>query len=350
VEAEGCEAVDNCLVKLDEGEACDILPVPERALVEVLPSGTEYKLTKLRNSVYSFFDGGYFAMFIRSRGGKRMTIVDVPETSMAGGPDSLFAKAVKEAMSGSKPSIFDIIYSHGHYDHIGGANIIKSEYPNAKINIWGTGETRKFIQASTSKRAPEPNKIIGSSGKTLKLKNDLTLQMDVVGGHMREDLMIHIPRANGQSAIAMHVDVVFPRWSPWPNLAVSMDVRAYIESVEDILNYDFDIFVPGHLRLGDKTDVEDFGHFLQDLLDAGKVGVESSPFSEFMEAGYGKIFDPSNPEYGNVWYAFVNTVRKVQVDKCYRTMIEKWGCKIGGLDITLRSHCFLAVTYALLDE
>lgn len=350
-----CSAVTDCLVMLDEGKDCDILPVPERAMVSVLPSGMEYELKRLRKGVYSFFDGGYYALFIRSRGGKRITIVDVPETSMAGGKDSLFVKALdKFTKNGPKPSSFDIVYSHGHYDHIGGASefytVLSEKYPNAKVRIYGTHETLQFIQASSSKRAPEPDRMINEEGRVLKLSNDLVLEMSLLGGHMESDLIIYVPKSNDEPSIAMHVDVVFPRWSPWPNLALTSDVRSYIESIDRLLEYDFDVFVPGHLRLGDRADVEEFRLFVQDLMDAGSNGASTSTFDEFMAAGYGKIFDPSLPEYGNVWYAFINSVRKTQIDKCIRTMIEKWGCKVGGLDSTIYSHCFLAVTFALLDE
>jgi glyoxylase-like metal-dependent hydrolase (beta-lactamase superfamily II) len=355
-EEESCPAVNDCLAKLDKGMQCDLLPVPERAMVSVLPSGMEFKLDMLRPDVYSFFDGGYFAMFIRSGRGKRITIVDVPETSMAGGTDSLFVQAFEAFMEGSerKPTSFDIIYSHGHYDHIGGATafdqILKKKYRNAKVRIFGTSETLKFIQDSSSNRAPEPNRIIGEDGRSLKLQKGLVVNLDLVGGHMQSDLMIHIPRSNGEQAIAMHVDVVFPRWSPWPNLAVTSDVRSYLESIDRILEYDFDVFVPGHLRLGDRADVEDFGRFVRDLLDAGGKGVSTTGFDDFATAGYGKMFDASLPEYGNVWYAFIETVQKTQTNSCVRTMIEKWGCKVGGLSSTIYSHCFLAVTFAVLDE
>lgn len=375
-----CAAVDECLIKLDNGEECDRLPVPERATVSVLPSGTKYTLEELRPGVFSFFDGGYFAVMIGSNNGKHITLIDVPETSMAGGSESLYVQAADEIMYGTEPDDIDIIYSHAHYDHIGGAtsfyDIITNKYPDTKIRIFGTTETLEFIQASSSKRAPTPTNIIEKQGRTsslkssksskalesdtmtdknnaltLKIEDDLEIQIDIIGGHMHEDLMIYIPRgANDEPAIAMHVDVVFPRWSPWPNLALTQDVRSYLKSIEDILKYDFDVFIPGHLRLGDRTDVQDFEDFVNDLLDAGKKGVATSSFDEFMDAGYGKLFDPTQLEYGNVWYAFVETVRKTQISKCVSTMIEKWGCKVGGLDSTIYSHCFLTVTFAILDE
>jgi glyoxylase-like metal-dependent hydrolase (beta-lactamase superfamily II) len=275
---------------------------------------------------------------------------------MAGGTNSLFVTALEAFMGSSerKPEIFDIIYSHGHYDHIGGATefvqILKEKYRNPKVRIFGTTETLKFIEASSSKRAPKPNRIIGKDGRSLKLQKGLRVNLDLVGGHMQSDLMIHIPRSKGEQAIAMHVDVIFPRWSPWPNLAVTSDVRSYLESIDHILEYDFDVFVPGHLRLGDRSDVEDFGRFVRDILDAGAKGVSTTDFDDFAKAGYNNMFDARLPEYGNVWYAFIDTVRKTQIDACVRTMIKKWGCTVGGLDSTIYSHCFLAVTFASLDQ
>jgi len=65
--------------------------------------------------------------------------------------------------------------------------------------------------------------------------------------------------------------------------------------------------------------------------------------------GFTRIFDPTDVAFGNAWFAFLNTVRGPQTDVCFRIMMEKWGREIGGLGLTLRAHCFLAVQYTFLE-
>ena len=55
----------------------------------------------------------------------------------------------------------------------------------------------------------------------------------------------------------MVVDVVYPGWVPFKSFAEAKDVGRYIEAHDQILEYDFEHFVGGHLtRLGTRQDVE----------------------------------------------------------------------------------------------
>eukprot|EP00448_Togula_jolla_P011580 CAMPEP_0170604320 /NCGR_PEP_ID=MMETSP0224-20130122/19359_1 /TAXON_ID=285029 /ORGANISM="Togula jolla, Strain CCCM 725" /LENGTH=361 /DNA_ID=CAMNT_0010929213 /DNA_START=42 /DNA_END=1124 /DNA_ORIENTATION=+ len=318
-----CEPVAHCILKLDQGKECELLPVPERSRLPLLPTGSNFTLTRLRSNIWSFSDGVYISLIIVQRRAERLTLIDVPESS-----GLLLKTALEELLKGTKPKRIDIIYSHGHYDHIGGGmdfyQYAKEKYPGAETVIWGTAETRRFIEVSKSKRAPLPDVIIGKEGAVLELRPRLHLHMTIVGGHMSEDLLVFIPRDGEQKAIAMLVDIIFPHWSPWPNLALTADTRSYLQAHHNLLKYDFDIFVGGHLRLGSKDDVRDNLRWLEDLLETGAASLAESTSEEFAAAGFGRLFDPSALESGNIWWAFVDVVQKTRVDKCYRTMLEKW--------------------------
>ena len=55
----------------------------------------------------------------------------------------------------------------------------------------------------------------------------------------------------------MVVDIVFPGWTPFPDLALAEDVDGYIAAHDQILAYDFDHYIGGHInRLGTRRDVE----------------------------------------------------------------------------------------------
>ena len=53
----------------------------------------------------------------------------------------------------------------------------------------------------------------------------------------------------------MVVDIVFPGWVPFKDLAIAEDVPDFIKSHEQALSYPFDTLVAGHLtRLGTSQD------------------------------------------------------------------------------------------------
>jgi hypothetical protein len=69
----------------------------------------------------------------------------------------------------------------------------------------------------------------------------------------------------------MLVDVIFPGWVPFRNLAVANDVHEFIKAHDTILAYDFDVMVCGHLtRVGTRDDVEAQREYIQNLRDASK--------------------------------------------------------------------------------
>lgn len=280
--------------------------------------------------------------------GPNLAVVDFPDASSV-----QLIEAVEKLLRGTVPATIDMVYSHTHYDHIGGAtrfyNYMKRKYPDAFISIYGTAETSRAIRLSTSKRAIRPNKIVGRISRTLILSKSLQLQMHLIGGHTETDLLLYIPKVEGEASVAMFVDVVFPGWSPFFNLAITDDPREYLRSHMEILKFDFDIFLGGHVRVGNKDDVIRNMQFTRDLFAAGATALQSIGPKDFAAAGLEKAMYPSAPQYQNIWWVFGNVIRRLQVDACYRIMVEKWGCQLAGLDITLRSHCFLSVTYNIID-
>ena len=60
----------------------------------------------------------------------------------------------------------------------------------------------------------------------------------------------------------------FPGWVPFRSLAVAENVPGFIQAHEDVLSFDFDTFVGGHLtRLGTRDDVETAHEYVLDVQD-----------------------------------------------------------------------------------
>ena len=57
--------------------------------------------------------------------------------------------------------------------------------------------------------------------------------------------------------ILMLVDVIYPGYAPYPNLGVSTDIGGTININKRALEYDFQVFVGGHVgNTGNRADVE----------------------------------------------------------------------------------------------
>jgi glyoxylase-like metal-dependent hydrolase (beta-lactamase superfamily II) len=80
--------------------------------------------------------------------------------------------------------------------------------------------------------------------------------------HQPGNIFIYAP---GQKTL-MLVDVIFPGWSPFNDLALAKDVPRFVAAHEKILTFDFTTFVGGHLnRLGTRADVEESQRYTLDI-------------------------------------------------------------------------------------
>lgn len=349
VDTELCRAAKACSRRLSLGmKTCKIFPVPDESFVRPLPPG-QFRLSPLRKGVW-LYDDGYMSLILKM--GNRLAILDIPESSASGPPGSkrnMVTDATERVLNGTVPKRIDIVYSHGHYDHIGGTSkfieYMTERYPSARILVWGTVEDRELIENSVTKRAVVPDIIVGKRGRTLSLGNGLDVKILIVGGHTSTDRALYIPRHRKEPSILMHVDVVFPGWAPPFNLAVTEDFGQYIRVHEDLLKFEFDVFVPGHWLIGDRKSVKTNYEYSKDLLTAAVNTIAQLSSEDYVEAGLDIYFTPGAREYGNVMYAFAGVIRELQVETCYKMLIDKWGCRLPGLDLIARTHCFTALTY-----
>lgn len=343
----------DCLVKLDNGEECDLLPIPNRALVDIVQPG-EFKLTRLLPSVWTFFDGVYFTLIIRH--GRRLALVDFPESASSAKPDgsgTILTDAVEQVMNGSRPYRVDMIYSHAHFDHIGFAGRVfkhfTSAYKGVRIQVWGTKETKDLIKISKNGKAIQLTKVVGKKGRVLRLSHNLVLDMKMLGGHTQKDLAILVRPYKQHKGILMYVDVIFPFWVPPFNFGVTQDLREYINAQKAILKLDFDVLVPGHIMLGTKKDIRTNIRYAKDVISAAQAAVEGVTRKDLLAGGLRQVSNPKARAFGNFYFSVFNVSRKLQIDVCYRILFDKWACRLASFDVVARSHCNTAIFFLLLD-
>lgn len=347
-----CRAVRNCLKKLDVNEPCDRLPLLPG--VSLTPPEGVFNVTLLRQGVWFYREGLYTSLILKNN--LRLVLIDFPDSPFANpqnGSNILLAQAVEQVLEGTVPHRIDMIYSHAHFDHIGGArrfyNYAKQTFPNANFFIWGTQETKDLIFLSETKRAIQPNVIIENE-RELYLDKGLTIKMDIVGGHTSQDLHIFIPRHKTEPAIAMYVDTLVSGYVPPPRFGRTTDIGLYRRSQKEVLKLPFDFLVTGHGLLASRRDLQLNYKYTEDVIKAAQEAAKQSTPEKIRSVLGDKLSNPNAVEFGNVYFMFEEVAIGIPVEICYRILLEKWGCRLSGMDYVTRSHCDVALVFLSLDR
>ncbi len=95
--------------------------------------------------------------------------------------------------------------------------------------------------------------------------------------HEPGNIFIYAP----QQKVLMVVDVIFPGWTPFIDLAMAQDVPAFLAAHDKILEYDFGTYVGGHLtRLGTTEDVKIQKEYFQEIEENGAIANQKVSFME----------------------------------------------------------------------
>jgi glyoxylase-like metal-dependent hydrolase (beta-lactamase superfamily II) len=251
-----------------------------------------------------------------------------------------------------------VIYSHSHLDHIGAAASIFPENATYIAHEKVAEELQRAhqeLQASAavgdnnaqfppmqlpafnvSRLPPIPTETFAQN-YTLQAGNQ-TLELSYHGNNHEEgNIFIYAP---AQKTL-MLVDIIFPGWVPFPDLALAEDVFGFIKAHDIALNYDFDTFIGGHLtRTGTREDVQVQREFITDLVSASIRANQNVTFSEVLE----KVGGPTN----NLWAIF-KTYLDTVAEQCTNEMLPKWQQRLGGAQEFMFSHCWTMAESLRID-
>lgn len=144
--------------------------------------------------------------------------------------------------------------------------------------------------------------------------------------HNAGNIFIYAP----QQKVLMLVDVIFPCWVPFKDLAMAEHVDYFIVAHDKILEYDFETFIGGHLtRLGTSEDVQIQKEYFDDIQK--NAAVANTEFN-FMEIGQEVGFE-------NLWLIFQIYADKI-TQQCTDATVPKWIDKLGGADLFTYDHCW----------
>jgi glyoxylase-like metal-dependent hydrolase (beta-lactamase superfamily II) len=235
-------------------------PVPKSALGPPV-NADGYFVGQIKGDLYWVTDSFYTVMFLTTKDG--VVIVDAPPTI----GHNLLRAIDKVTQANGRPSkVTHQIYSHSHSDHIGASVLFGPDV----VRI-GHQECRTLLLRDDDPNRPPPE-VTFEDQYTLTVGGQ-TLELAYHGpNHSPDNIFIWAP----EQQTLMLVDVIFPRWVPWRNLAVSQDIPDWIKAQDVALSYPWQTLVAGHLgRLGTRADAELQIAYVADLLAGARATINS---------------------------------------------------------------------------
>lgn len=297
--------------------AYDAVSMPSPAYTTGLPAAAQgprvqpggYLTQEVGGGVYVVTDGAFQMMFVVAD--DEVIAVDAPPTLGAN---------IMAAISEVTPApVTHVVYTHHHADHIGAASV----YPADAARHAHTA-TADFLARFGDPDRPTPTHVFDGS-HTLVVPGQ-TVQLDYHGpNHSPGNLFVYAPRQR----VLMVVDVVFPGWIPFENLAQSSDIPGWLDAHDRILEYSFDTFVGGHLaRLGNRDDVLVQQEYLADL----RVRIEYESANLDMAAVFGSVSNPANS------WALFNAYTDTIASNVAAFVAPRWADRLGGAEVYTKSH------------
>lgn len=303
-----------------------VLPAVKARALPVDPA-KGFLVKEVKPDVYVVTDGIYQSAFVTT--GKGVVLFDAPPSFA----DKLPA-AVAEV---TREPIAQLVYSHAHLDHIAGAAGLKAKVPG--LQILAEAGTARFLRDKKDPRRPLPTRTF-KDRTTLKL-GSMTVELRKGHWHSPEgELLIHVPSRR----FLMAIDTLAAGHVPFMDFDLSTNMHEYLKVFDQLLAYDFDVLVPGHLTyLADRTDVQMSKDYALDVYKTVKRIHDSTDQMKVMSTAAQKY------SWDNK-FAIFRTLLDGVIEQCAAEIQGRWGDRLAGVDVFGSSHCRAALIYARWDD
>jgi len=293
-----------------------------------------YGVSDFGHGAYMITDGAYQSLVVVSTRG--VIVVDAPPT---------IGHKLQWAIGNlTSTPVRWFIYSHSHADHAGGAYLFANQ-TTPKVTTISHENTASQLAAARDPYRPVPDVTFKDRYKLVA--GNQTLELFFPGiGHDLGNIIIHAPKQK----ILMMVDQIYAGWVPFWNLAASLYVPGWIDAHDQLLAYDFDVYLGGHMGgPANRTAVEVQREYVKDLYDncADALVKSGSPENPSVYlGGISKEVLTNNPY--NIWAQFAVYLDAV-AELCYNKTSEKWLGRLAAQDIFGFSHARTMVSSLRLD-
>jgi len=283
-----------------------------------------YVVKELKPGIFMITDGAYESVFATT--GKGVVLFDAPPS---------FAKRIVNAVTETTDEpIVELVYTHVHVDHIGGAGIVTQARPG--IQIVAENGTADFLREMHDPHRPVPTRTF-KDHETLKL-GSLTADMKVGHWHSPEgDLLIYVP----DRKFVICIDSMSAGATPFMGFDLTMNMHEYLKIFDTLLALDFDVMVPGHHSTpATKEDVRIAQDYVMDVYNT---------VSRILGEDHRALTRRASQKYGDNSWAIASVLIDNEVHQCANEIKDRWIQKLEGVDIWAASHCRSALVYAEWD-
>lgn len=223
-----------------------------------------YHVEEITDGVYWVSSGWYDCVFVRT--GNGVIAVDAPPAL----GENLLA-AIEDV---TEEPVTHVVYSHWHADHIGAAVVY-----GPKVKIMAHEKTRELLERFPDPYRPVPTETF-SKDTTLDV-NGVKLELSYKGqNHSQGNVFIYAPKQKVLAAI----DIASPGWVTFRDCDSSENLAGYEQAFRQILEYDFNTVVSGHVsKLGDRKDVEEGLEYMESLFQVAREALEMVDLHYFMK-------------------------------------------------------------------
>lgn len=299
----------------------EIPTVPQNAMgPKVPPCG--YLVEEIADGVHWVTDGGYQCAFVVCD--DEVVAIDAPPSL-----GTLVMRAIRDVTS--KP-VTHVVYTHSHGDHIGTVH----QFPDDAVRV-AQQETHAILRECNDplRRVPD---VTFKDFHRLEVGGQV-LELHYRGSnHAPGNSFVHLPRQK----VLMLVDVIYPGWVPFTNIAQSKNIPGFMAHHDHALSFDFDTMITGHLtRLGTRQDVEIQREYMHDIRSAAQHALEiTSQKRDLARSTVGT----------DHVYVYFKTMYEAAAAEAARPVIEKWSGRLGGVETLGVNHTLTMYHSLRLDE
>ena len=285
---------------------------------------TQMYVEEVKPNLFYVTDGIYQSAFLKTGAG--VIVFDAPPS---------FAWKLPEIIAQHSPdeAIKYLVYSHGHTDHVGGAS--------AFSDVQGLQVVAPLKVAETIKEGGNSN--ILPPTKTFQDQYEFSLGVEKVelktaAFHSEDvDVIIYVPKQK----FIMAVDTITPGEAPFMDFGVTADIGEYIKFFDEVLLYDFDIILSGHVSiLGNRADVVVGRDYVFDVRDTILKAMPT-----FL-GKFGTVFEAFG--YTNDNLAYRSAIESVR-GECSAEIIDRWKDRLSVVDVWADSHCEKMILYYIMQ-
>ena len=306
----------------------DYLPIPAESMGTLfdpdrLKKG--YVRQEIGDGVHYVTSGAYDAMFVQT--GNGVIVVDTPNLLGRN-----MERAIREV---TDEPVTHFVYSHWHKDHTGSSG------------IWGPDV--KYVGHSTTRdhlvrwpdESPAPTETF-ETDTTLDV-NGVKLELSYKGqNHCEGNIFIYAPKQKVLAAI----DIISPGWTPFKNCDASESFRGWVEAHDQILEYDFDAIVCGHVnRWGTREDAATSREYAHDMANYAREALEQADYRDLLQ----------RIGYSNVWVLWDNYMNELTNYATKKVLTKTtsdgrtWGQRLAAADVMTKYHVYCLIEAMRLE-